>query len=118
MTALSKQDATKQNLVLIRSPQDATTKVREQAKYFGECDRRFHVQVCCEILEFLSTPSGGFALSRLFKATLQFISGVTKKPTGVIKSYPNSEYARMIAAMVAGTRWTKELSTVALSLAK
>jgi hypothetical protein len=118
MTTLSKQDAAKQNLAFIMSPQDAATKVGEQAKYFGECDRRFHVQVCCEILEFLSTPSGGFALNRLFKATLQFISGATKQPTGVIKSYPAPEYARMIAAMVAGTRWTKELSTVALSLAK
>jgi hypothetical protein len=116
MTALSKQDAAKQNLALIMSPQDAAAKVGEQAKYFSECDRRFHIQVCCEILEFLSTPSGSFALNRLFKATLQFILGATKQPTGVIKSYPASEYARMIAAMVAGTRWTMALNNSPVSI--
>jgi hypothetical protein len=38
--------------------------------YFRTVDRRLHADICKEILDFLATPSGGYALEKIIPATL------------------------------------------------
>ncbi len=105
MTADSQKSSAIKALEIIVDAKTAAQQVLKQSKYLAECDRLHHIRISEEILDFLGTSSGNYALEKIVKSTLYFIKTTTGQSDQAIKEYTPSELVKMVAGMVIGTHW-------------
>jgi hypothetical protein len=94
------------------SAADSQREYEVQTQYFAECDRRMHRAICYEVIEFLGTNSGGWALNKLVTIAAE-IQGMTQKitPAEVREGKP-STFALTIAAFLVGTHWVEIMDKI------
>lgn len=79
--------------------------IEDQAEYLAQCDLRIHRQICSEILDFLSTPSGTEPLNRFLEISLVYLDGYTREHLSIegIKEFSPSAFTGFVSGLVGGT---------------
>lgn len=83
--------------------------IRHQAEnghYLLNCDLRLHKAIACEVADFLSTDTGGYAFVKVFKASLWFqMNAATGWGASQIKQLQPISHISSIAILLAAVRW-------------
>jgi hypothetical protein len=78
---------------------EASRQVDEQEEYFRRCSIDFHVKICMEVLDFLSTRTGGYALQKvLLIAAWISLTQLRKKPSP-------EDFELLSVTTIAGCHW-------------
>ena len=81
-----------------------------QQQYFNAVDKKLHLAICHEIVDFLCTPSSGNVFHKMFIANLRVVD-VTIYPDKL--NLQNADSLRKvkfsIAGFIAGTRWIDQI---------
>jgi hypothetical protein len=82
---------------------EAERQLAEQTEYFRRCQTDFHVKICLEVLDFLATKTGGYALQKvLLVAAWMALTQMHKKPD-------TQDLETLVAATIAGCHWEEIL---------
>lgn len=84
------------------------------SQYLGECDLRLHLSIYVEVLEFLSTNSEKWTLSKLVALSVNTLQGYIQ-PTPyrklvAIETIPTYEITAYVLYPILGTSWAREIS--------
>jgi hypothetical protein len=87
----------------------ALEQIAVQKAYFCDCDRRLHQSICYEVIEFLGTNSGGWALNRLVTIATELVgrSMGSNTAAAVKESSQPAQYAVMISHFLVGVHWAE-----------
>jgi hypothetical protein len=95
----------------ILSKESAEEECNVQKAYFCDCDRRLHREICYEVLEFLGTNSGGWALNKLVTVSCQIsqMAVTASEVTSAVGAENTNPYlsALTIANFLVGTHWAE-----------
>lgn len=80
----------------------------KQSAYFQQCDTRLHRAICCEVIEFLATNTGGHAFLNVFTASLNLMLLTLKTVPEVKKAHPRL-YLASVTGLIAGTHWVEQI---------
>lgn len=88
----------------------AVTDIKKQHQYFTtKVDLRLHQAICCEIHDFLGTPSAGYVFNKFFVVSLQ-LAEIALYPKGInLKTFPDSSIMFGIVGFVNGTHWIDQI---------
>jgi hypothetical protein len=90
---------------------DATAECQVQLDYFSDCDLRLHRAICYEVIEFLATNSGGWALNKLVVVSCS-IMNMAVTTAGVSSALGAEQTTPYLSAMtitnfLVGTHWSE-----------
>lgn len=91
----------------VLSVKDSQIEYDTQRAYFCECDRRLHRAICYEVIEFLATNSGGWALNKLVTLASEMQGSGLKLLPAEVRDRPPYSFALQIAFFLTGTHWAE-----------
>lgn len=95
------------NEIFVLSKSESKIEYDTQQTYFCDCDRRLHQAICYEVIEFLATNSGGWALNKLVTIACQIQGKNGGVPVAQVRETPPYTIALTIAYFLVGTHWTE-----------
>lgn len=81
-----------------------------QKEYFNGIDKKLHLAICYEIVDFFSTKSAGYAFQKMFIASLKLVeTAVYPRKINLRDSEENHAIMFAIAGFIAGTHWIEQI---------
>jgi hypothetical protein len=83
-----------------------------QKAYIAGCDSNLHRAICYEIADFLATRSGGYALEKIFYASLIPLERLWARDGNysMMLKVPAENILPAIAGVIAGTHWITQIN--------
>lgn len=97
----------------ICSEGDARAEIKKQREYYTKSDQKLHIEISIEVIDFLFTNSGGYALERFALLALEQIGGILKCRS-LSELWTTKELNRLCCAVivctVVGTHWGEAIA--------
>lgn len=96
-----------------QSPKDAKKMISMSSEYLGQCDRRLHTAICCEVLQFLSTKSGNWVLSKLVALAINACKIELKRPDNKlmpVDGLGSYQFAMIVSYSLIKTHWAEAIA--------
>lgn len=111
-TSLSNKDAGFIK-AMSQSPEDAKEMISMSSEYLGQCDRRLHTAICCEVLQFLSTKSGNWVLNKLVALAINACRVELQRPDNKlmpVDGLGSYQFAMIVTYSLVKTHWAEAIA--------